>query len=87
MAEQNLNLEKLNSTQQNAARMAQKLLENIKWALQVEWTKQYAFFTGYIVPAANAFLINFWSNALSIVMPYTMATLGDRKAFQVISKL
>jgi len=85
---QNPNFEqKLNSTMETGTKLSYNLLSKLLWILQFEWTKQYALLTGYIMPAATAFLINFWSNALAIIMPVTMAVLGDQKTLRFLSKL
>jgi len=89
MGSQNTNNfeEKLNLTSETGTKLSDHLLSKLLWILQFEWTKQYALLTGYILPAATAFLINFWSNALAIIMPVTMAVLGNQKTLRVLSKL
>jgi len=79
--------EQLNQNMEQGQKMSENILSKLKEIMQFGWTKQVAFLTGYIMPAAVAYLINFWGNALSMVMPVTMAVLGEQKGLKLLSKL
>jgi len=77
----------LNQNLEQGQKMSENLLSKLKEIMQFEWTKRITFLTGYVMPAAVAYLINFWSSTLSMVMPVTMALLGEQKGLKLLSKL